>query len=92
MINDKIFDDYDELFQIESVENYVVYACNVCNEGFDREEDMKKNLICTHKEFLEHINKESDTNLINLDREKKIIEKSERNHTMKVNGKKPFIC
>ena len=58
LVNDKIFDDIEDLFQIYSLDNDVVYACNVRNDGFDIEEDVIKHLTCIHKEVLQHIHKE----------------------------------
>ena len=37
LVNDKIFDDIEDLFKILLVDNDVVYAYNVCDEGFDTE-------------------------------------------------------
>ena len=48
LVNDKIFDDIEDLFKIYSLDNDVVYACNVRNDGFDIEEDVIKHLTCIH--------------------------------------------
>ena len=38
------FDDFERLFQVEPREGEVVYACNVCDEGLDTENDVKKHI------------------------------------------------
>ena len=38
---ENIFDDFEDLFQIESVDGELVYACNVYNEGLETEYEKK---------------------------------------------------
>ena len=50
-------DDQDEdlfldLFQMEVLEGEEVYACNICNEGFDTIDEVKKHISSDHKETL----------------------------------------
>ena len=39
--DENIFDDFEDLFQIESRDGELVYACNVCNEGLETEYEKK---------------------------------------------------
>ena len=43
--------EYD-LFQLEVVSDEEVYCCNICNEGFDSEEEVKEHLKLSHKKVL----------------------------------------
>ena len=61
------FEDFEDLFQIESVEGEVIYACNVCDKGLDTEDDIKKHLKIHQKEILQSIRKESEDDLENPD-------------------------
>ena len=61
------FDDFEELYQIESVDGELLYACNVCNEALDTENEMKEHLNKDHKELILNINKTADNNHQNLD-------------------------
>jgi trehalose/maltose hydrolase-like predicted phosphorylase len=40
--------EYD-LFQLEVVSDEEVYCCNICNKGFDSEEEVKEHLKLSHK-------------------------------------------
>ena len=42
----------DDLFQIEIVEAERVYACNVCNEGFDKDEVVRTDIAQDHNEII----------------------------------------
>ena len=48
----------DDLFQMEFVEGEQVYACNVCNKGFDKSEEMKTHIEKEHKDILIQIGKD----------------------------------
>ena len=39
-----------DLFQLEIVSDKEVYACNLCNEGFDSKYEVKEHLKQTHEE------------------------------------------
>ena len=47
-----IFDDFEDLFQIESVDGELVYACNACNGGLETEYEIKEHLNKYHKEII----------------------------------------
>ena len=42
--DENIFDDVEDLIQIESVDGELLYACNVCNQGLETETEMKEHL------------------------------------------------
>ena len=64
------FDDFEELFQMEFLEGEIVYACNVCNEGLDTENDVKKHIITHHEDILQTIRNKSEDDLKNPDGKK----------------------
>ena len=41
-----------DLFQLEVVSDEEVFACNLCNEGFDSEDEVKEHLKQSHKKVL----------------------------------------
>ena len=50
-------DDQDEdlfldLFQMELLEGEEIYACSICNEGYDTIDEVKKHISSDHKETL----------------------------------------
>ena len=51
-------DDMQDLFQLEIVEGEELYACNVCNEGFEKEGEIKKHIEKYHHQVLLQIMKE----------------------------------
>ena len=53
--------DFENFFQIEIVEGETVFACNICNEGFDHIKEIRKHLQSDHEEVIEYvsINKEN---------------------------------
>ena len=53
-----VLDSIDDLFQIEIIEGEEVYACNVCDEGFDRKDKIRRHISTYYKELLTQINKE----------------------------------
>ena len=46
-----------DLFQIEVLEGEEVYTCNICNEGFDKTDKVKKHIYIDHKDTLMQIAK-----------------------------------
>ena len=57
---ESIFDDIEDLFQIESVDGELLYACNVCNEGLETETEIKEHLNKDHKEIILNLSKSAD--------------------------------
>ena len=47
--------DENDMFKIEIVENETVYACNICDQGFEMSEEMKKHISETHKDIINYI-------------------------------------
>ena len=50
-----MYEDVDICFQIEIVNGEPVYACNVCHEGFDDEENDIKHIAINHKDNISHV-------------------------------------
>ena len=48
------FQDFEELFQLESVKGEVVYACNVFDEGLDTVDDVKKHITYIIRKFFNY--------------------------------------
>ena len=69
------FANFEELFQIEPLEGEVVYACNVCNEGLDTENDAKKHVYTHHKDILQTIRNKSEDDLKISDKKKIVCNK-----------------
>ena len=57
LLGNNRFEDFEELFQIESLDGEVVYACNVCDEGLDTKTDVKQHIHIQHKNILQTIRK-----------------------------------
>ena len=55
-------EDIEDLFQREVLDGEQVYACNVCNHGFDMEDKIKKHIIKDHKEITTEISKDMKNN------------------------------
>ena len=51
------FEDIDDMFQLEIVEDEQVFACNICNEGFDKHDEIKKHIEENHKDIIIQIRK-----------------------------------
>ena len=47
--------DMDDMFQIEIVEGNMVYACNICDEGYDSIEEVNNHIAHMHVDILSHI-------------------------------------
>ena len=55
-------EDIEDLFQLEVLDGKQVYACNVCNHGFDMEDKIKKHITKDHKEIITEISKDMKNN------------------------------
>ena len=55
---DIVLNCVQELFQIEALEGEQVFACNVCNEGFDIEDNVRKHITSDHTDILMQISKD----------------------------------
>ena len=44
--------DIDDHYQIEILHGEQLYACNICNEGFDTGDEVKKHISVSHKDLL----------------------------------------
>ena len=51
-------DGIEDLFQIEIVEGEELYACNVCNEGFEKDDKIKRHIEKDHYEMVIQIRKD----------------------------------
>ena len=47
----------EDLFQLEFLDGDQMYACNVCDQRFDIENEIKKHIIDNHKEIIIEISK-----------------------------------
>ena len=47
--------DENDMFQIEIVENETVYACNICDQGFEGSDEVKKHITEVHHDIINHI-------------------------------------
>ena len=47
--------DENDMFQIEMVEDEIVYACNICDQGFKISEEVKKHITKVPQDILNHI-------------------------------------
>ena len=53
--------DIDDHYQIEILHGEQVYACSICNEGFDTGDEVKKHISVNHEDVLiEMINEDED--------------------------------
>ena len=51
--------DMDDMFQIELVEGNMVYACNICDEGYDSIEEVNNHIAHMHGDIVSHIIKKA---------------------------------
>ena len=58
MIEKAETDVIEDLFQLEIVECDELYACNICNERFENNNDIKKHIQADHYQVLLQIRKE----------------------------------
>ena len=61
---DFIVEGIEDMFQMEILDGEEVYACKICDEGFDPDDKVKRHLEINHNDILIQIR-------INLDRENK---------------------
>ena len=47
----------EDMFQLEVLEGKEIYACNICNEGFDTNDEIKNHIEIAHKDILVQIRK-----------------------------------
>ena len=43
------------MFQIEYLEGEQVYACNICNEGFDEKSEIRGHIVKVHNDIVTQI-------------------------------------
>ena len=43
------------MFQLEIVEGETVFACNICDEGFDFIDEVNKHIADSHEDIMNHI-------------------------------------
>ena len=48
------------MFQLEVLDGEDIYACNVCDQGFDRENEIKKHILECHEEIILEIEKDME--------------------------------
>ena len=56
--SESLSDCINDLFQMEFIEGEQVYACNVCNKGFDMNEEIKMHIEKEHKANIVQIRKD----------------------------------
>ena len=56
--SESVSDCINDLFQMEFIEDEQVYACNVCNKGFDKNKEIKKHIEKEHKDIIVQIRKD----------------------------------
>ena len=52
LLDDQDKDLFIDLFQMEVLEGEEVYACNICNEGFNTIDKLKKHISSDHKDAI----------------------------------------
>ena len=50
--SDQELESLDDMFQIEIVEGETIYACNICDEGLDSDDEVRKHIIANHREVI----------------------------------------
>ena len=50
--NESVEESEQDLFQIEMVNNEMVWACNLCDEGFDSSEELNKHMLQEHQKVI----------------------------------------
>ena len=56
------FEGIDDMFQMEILEGEPVFACNICNEGFDQDYEIRKHIEEEHNEMFMQITKALEEN------------------------------
>ena len=47
----------EDMFQLEVLEGKEIYACNICNEGFDKNDEVKNHIETAHNDILAQLRK-----------------------------------
>ena len=70
--------DQNDMFQIEIVEGEMLYACNICDEGYDSIEEVNRHIKHAHEDLLGHILKKATSEIVDdeTNSTEKIIEKA----------------
>ena len=54
-----------DFFQIKIVDWQIVYACHICDEGFDHIQELKEHIEISHKDIVHLFSaKEADSNVV----------------------------
>ena len=57
--------DEQDFFQIEIMDSKTVYACNICDEGFEHMKEIEEHVVISHKDILTFVSaKEADENAV----------------------------
>ena len=56
----KTFESIEDLFQLKILNGKEVYACKVCDQGFDKEDKITNNIVENHKEIMIEISKDME--------------------------------
>ena len=57
--------DEQDFFQIEIMDGKTVYACNICDEGFEHMKEIEEHVVISHKDRLNFVSaKEADENVV----------------------------
>ena len=56
------FEGNNDMFQIEVLEGQPVFACNICNEGFKQDYEIRKHIEEEHNEIVMQITKALEEN------------------------------
>ena len=70
--------DQNDMFQIEIVEGEMLYACNICDEGYDSIEEVNRHIKHAHEDLLGRILKKATSEIVDdeTNSTEKIIEKA----------------
>ena len=62
--------DEQDFFQIEIMDGKTVYACNICDEGFEHMKEIEEHVVISHKDKLNFVSvKEADENVVHESKE-----------------------
>ena len=62
---DFILEGIEDMFQMEILAGEEVFACNICDEGFDTDDQVRKHIEILHKEILMQIKTNLDKEEVN---------------------------
>ena len=85
-------EDIDECFQIEIFNGEQVFACNICDEGFDNDDEIRKHISNNHKETVRILSSEQEYETYEEDKEDMETVCEEDICLDKGNGKCGNIC